>query len=116
MVGAPQGEGLSALGHGQYGWPECKEFQAFGGGQGGRRAAGLGFECVRAGSVLVARTKEFKAFGSKRGSANRKIRKQKDMQAGRGGRKREGKERRVLMKTRTHHRLSGGNKIITYDD
>ena len=81
MVGAPQGEGLSALGHGQYGWPECKEFQAFGSGQGGRRAAGLGFECLRAGSVWVARMQGIPSILG--GDRKRKC-KQGDMQAGLG--------------------------------
>ena len=57
-VGAPQGEGLSALGQGQYGWPECKEFQAFWGGQAVWSFARRVFEHLRARSVCVAKMQE----------------------------------------------------------
>ena len=35
LAGAFSGQGLGALGPGQYGWPECKDFQAFCGGKDG---------------------------------------------------------------------------------
>ena len=71
-------------------------------------------------SILGADRKICKQDDTQAGrDVDRKISRQEDMQAGGsagrktcnqagGRRKEEGKERRVLMKTRTHHRLSGG--------
>ena len=66
VVGFSQGEGLSALGRGQYGWPECKEFRAF-----WERTEVVGFSQVEGLNALGRgqygwpECKEFRAFGER---------------------------------------------------
>ena len=84
LSGFSQDEGLSTLGPGQYGWPECNEFQAFWGGQAVWIFA-RGFECLRAGSVRVANTQGIPSIlGADGGKASRHTGKQEDMREAEG--------------------------------
>ena len=66
--GVSQDEGLSTLGPGQYGWPECKEFQAFWGGQGVVGVSqGEGLSALGRGQYGWQECKEFHALCGRTG-------------------------------------------------